>query len=214
MTARAQGAVRLQHDAASLARLQQPPAILEGAELDLVCDRRDVTRGAHLCELVDVEVGHPDGAGVAELARAFHVRPCPRGPPGRPVDDVQVDVVHSQPAQAALRLGGGIAVAGIELGRDEHLFARRPAVAQRLADAALVAVGLGSVDMAIPELERPADGVDALRPVGHLPYAQPQQRDFVSVREPARAPLRGCLVAQHHPRRATPARGNRCFSSR
>ena len=57
------------------------------------------------------------------------------------------------------------------------------AVAKRLADALLVAVGLGGVDVAVAELQRPADGVLALGPVGHLPDAEPERRHLVAIGE-------------------------------
>jgi hypothetical protein len=57
------------------------------------------------------------------------------------VDDVQVDPVDAEPAQAALGLGGRIPSAPrVELGRDEDVLARDAALAQGLADALLVAV--------------------------------------------------------------------------
>ena len=71
----------------------------------------------------------------------------------------------------------------MELGGDEHFVARQATFAQPLADALLVAVGLGRVDVSIPDVESPADGVHTFRPVGDLPYAEPEQRDPVPVGE-------------------------------
>ena len=88
-----------------------------------------------------------------------------------------------------LGLGDRIAARGTELRRYEHLVARDPALAQSLPDAFLVAVCLGRVDVSIPELERPADGVHALGAVRDLPHAEAEQRDRVAVRECARPPL-------------------------
>ena len=52
-----------------------------------------------------------------------------------------------------------------------------------LPDALLVAVGLGGVDVAVAELERPADGVLALGAVGDLPDAESERRHLVAVGE-------------------------------
>jgi hypothetical protein len=112
------------------------------------------------------------------------------------VDDVQVDVVDTEPLQAALGLRDRVVPRGRELGGDEHLLAWDTALAQPLPHAFLVAVRLRRVDVSVPELERPADGVHALCPVGHLPDAQADQRDLVPVREHA-----GSSVCRHHIRR-------------
>jgi hypothetical protein len=97
------------------------------------------------------------------------------------VDDVQIDLINAQPPQALLRLGGRIATRGIELGRYEHVLARDAAVGERAADALLVPVGLRGVDVPVAELERPANGVLGLRPVGDLPHAQADDWHLVSV---------------------------------
>jgi hypothetical protein len=60
----------------------------------------------------------------------------------------------------------------MELGRYEHVIARHAAFAQSLADALLVAVGLGGVDVPVAEFERPTDCVDALASFRHLPDAE------------------------------------------
>jgi len=60
----------------------------------------------------------------------------------------------------------------MELGGDERLIAPDTALAQPLADALFVAVGLGGVDVPVAELQRPTDCVDALASVRHLPDAE------------------------------------------
>ena len=70
---------------------------------------------------------------------------------------------------------------GIELGSYVHLVTRHTAVAQGLPDALFVAIGLSGVDMPVAELQRPAHGVYALRPVWDLPDAEPEYRDLVTV---------------------------------
>jgi hypothetical protein len=97
--------------------------------------------------------------------------------------DVQVHAVDSEPLEAALNLCDGVTSSRIELGRYEHLITRDTAFAQSLPDALLVAVGLGGVDVPVAELERPADCVDALASVRHLPDAEAEQRQLRTVRE-------------------------------
>ena len=64
--------------------------------------------------------------GVAELTRTLHARPCPGRATLRPVNQIQIDIVCSEPLQATLGLGGRILARRIELGRDKHLVARTP----------------------------------------------------------------------------------------
>ena len=167
----------------SLARGEQPAAVFERAELDLVDDRSRGGDPEQLVDLGDAEVGDADRAGVAALPGLLHARPGPRRPTLRPVDDVQVDVVDAEPPEAVLGLARRIGVAREELGRDEHLLPGDAALAQRPADALLVAVGLRRVDVAVAELERPAHGVLALRPVGYLPDAESQHGNLLAVAE-------------------------------
>ena len=103
---------------------------------------------------------------------------------------IQIDLVDAEPPQALLHLGYRILMYRMELGRDEHLVAGDPAIAQRPADALLVAVGLGRVDMAISQVEGPAHGVHAGRPGGHLPDAEAEDGHLVPVREDPGAPVR------------------------
>jgi hypothetical protein len=105
------------------------------------------------------------------------------------VDEVQVDVVDTEPFEASLRLGGGVLACGVKLRGDEHLLARYTTAAEGLPDAFFVAVGLGSVDVSIAELERPQYSVDTLRAVGNLPNAETQDRDPVAICQKARALL-------------------------
>ena len=181
--------VRLEGDVALLAGLEQRSPVLERAELHLVDGRRDRGDVEQRVQFAHVEVGDADGPGVAQLAGAFHAWPGPGGTTLGPVDDVQVDVVDTEPLEALLGFGRRIPVGRIELGRDEHLVARHATLAQPPSDALLVAVGLGGVDVPVPELECPSPGVDAFRTVGHLPDAEAKHRHLVAVREHASAPV-------------------------
>ena len=79
------------------------------------------------------------------------------------MDDVEVDLVHAEALEAPLGLSLGVTGARVELRRDEDLLARDTTFPDPDPDALLVPVRLSRVDVAVAELERPADGVDALR---------------------------------------------------
>jgi hypothetical protein len=68
------------------------------------------------------------------------------------VDEVKVDVVEAKPPQALLGAGHRVLTSGKELRGNENLLPLYTARAQRLADALFVFVGLGRVDVPVPEL--------------------------------------------------------------
>lgn len=105
------------------------------------------------------------------------------------MDEVQVDVVDAEPLDAVRGLPEGVAPAGEELRRDEHLLARDAALAQRPADARLVSVCLRGVDVAVPELQRRPDSLHARGSVGHLPDPEPKQRHHRPIGEDPAAPV-------------------------
>src|SRR3954468_9579860 len=183
MPAGAERAVRLNRDIVLLALLEQFLAVLERAELHLIHDGPDLGHRHHLVELGHAEVRDADRARIAGLFRALHSRPGPRRAALRPVDDVQVDLVEAEPLETALRLGFRIVVARIELRGDEDLPARHAAVAKRTTDALLVPVCLRGIDVAVAELERPANRILRLGPVRDLPDAEGEERDLVAVGE-------------------------------
>src|SRR5262249_28663044 len=139
---RAERAVRLEHDAAFLAGIEQPSTELERAELHLIDRGRDGAVRDHLFNLARTEVRHSDRARVTQLAGPLHSRPRPRRSASRPVDDVEVDVIEAEAMQAALHLSGGITPRWMELRGDEHVLARDAAFAEPLAHAFLVPVSL------------------------------------------------------------------------
>ena len=104
--------------------------------------------------------------------RPLHARPRPGRSTLRPVYEVEVDLVESEPAQALLCFGLRILRPWIELGRDEDLLARQAAGAQGLADGLFVAVGLRRVDVTVAELERPAHRFLGLLAGPNLPDAE------------------------------------------
>jgi hypothetical protein len=101
------------------------------------------------------------------------------------VDDVEVDLIQTEPLEALLRLEHGVLAPREELRRDEDLLPRDAAVAQRPSDARLVAIGLRGVDVAVAELERPADGPECEQAVRRLPDAESQSRHPRAVGEDA-----------------------------
>ena len=114
------------------------------------------------------------------------------------MDDVEVDGVDAEALEAPLDFRLRVAAPRVELRRDEDVLASKAAVAQGAAHAGFVAVGLGSVDVAVAGLQRPTHRVLTLAPVGHLPHAQPEQRDLVAVGEHPRPPVCRHRSCCHH----------------
>jgi hypothetical protein len=128
--------------------------------LDLVHHRRDAG-DLQRVEVVRVEVGDPDRAHPARGALLDQHLPGVHEALGvhreRPVDQHQVEVVGAEVVEAAGdRVAGGLRGVGAvgELGGEVHLPARQAAGCHRLADAALVAVHLGGVDVPVARLQR------------------------------------------------------------
>ena len=122
--------------------------------------------------LVDAFEGAP---GVDEAVLAGH----------RPVDQVEVDVVEAEPAEARLegRQRRLVALLGVpQLGGDEEVLAGESRGGDRRADALLVAVGGGGVDMAVAGVERLLDHL--LGVLGrHLEDAEAELGDLDAVVE-------------------------------
>ena len=101
------------------------------------------------------------------------------------MDQEQVDVVEAELLErAGERLAGvvGAVVAVVELAGDEHLAAVDAGGADRLADAPLVAVHLGGVDVAVADLEGRRHGLGGV--LGRdLEDAEAELRDRVAVVE-------------------------------
>ena len=183
MAAGAERAVGGQRDSAILACREQAGAVFEGAELHLVHHRACLGDRQHRIDLLGAEVGDPDRARVAAIVRLLHPGPGPGRPVLRPVHEVEVDLVHAEAAQAPLDLGRRVVATGEELRGDEHVLTRDSALTQRLADAGLVAVGLGRVDVAVAGLERPAHRVLAFRAILDLPDTEAEHRHLGAVGE-------------------------------
>jgi hypothetical protein len=86
------------------------------------------------------------------------------------------------------------------------------------ADALLVAIELGGIDVAVPKVERPPHGVYALAPVPDLPHPQGKYGDLAAIGQRARfhcrfLPPDGHDLDQDGSRRVTGEREPTCRSS-
>jgi hypothetical protein len=100
--------------------------------------------------------------------------------------DVQVNLIDAESAQALLGLGERVPARGVELRGEKNLLAGNAALAQSTPNALLVAVSLRRIDVAVPKLQCPADGVLALGTIGDLPDAEAERGDR-------------CAIAQYPP---------------
>src|ERR1700691_364522 len=162
---------------------------MQRTELDLVNCGRGRPGGYHLLQFASAEVRHADRPGEPRLTSPLHTWPGPGGAPLRPVDQIQINLIQTEPPQALPGFGNGVFAPWKELCRDEHVLALHAAVPQRPSDALLVGVSLGGVDMAVSQLQRPAHGVHAGQPVRHLPYAQAKHGHLISIRQDAGTPV-------------------------
>ena len=151
-----------------------------GVQLDLVDGGRHAGLVDDPAQVRGLEVRHADGAREAGLLRldqrlpGLDVAVLGRH---RPVDQVEVDVLHLEPAEARLERAVACRSRGrrSRLGGDEEL-ARQAGGVDGLADLGLVAVGLGGVDVAVAGLDRVGDVLD--RVLGrHLEDAEPELGD-------------------------------------
>jgi len=97
------------------------------------------------------------------------------------MDEVEVNVLQAEPAQARLKRGDRVFVLREELRRDKDLLAWHSALTETETDTLLVAVGLGGVDVPVPLLERPPNGINTLRRVLDLPDAKPEHRNRIPI---------------------------------
>ena len=134
-------------------------------DLDLVDGRDHGGRGEELVEVVGHEVADADGADLAVGEQGLErpvgvdgaVEPAREGL----VEDEQVDLVDAELAGALVEGVEGLVVAVVadpHLGLDEHVVAVDAAAADGVADAALVGVGGGGVDVAVADAQGGLDG--------------------------------------------------------
>src|SRR6185437_16714863 len=125
-------------------------------------------------------VAHPDGAGETFVTHLDELLPQLRRAraAGRPVDQPQVHLVGAEGLEARVeRLARPPGPPRRQLGGDEDVLARHPAVGDGPADLALVLVYRGRVDVPVADLERGADRLVGLL-TGDLPGAEAEHRDL------------------------------------
>src|SRR5690606_13872979 len=126
-----------------------------GVQLDLVDGRHDVGLGCQPLQVSRLEVRDADGERLAGCLQPFE------GPPGRhvevaarqrPVDEQEVDVVEAEPGQRLLETVDSPILTlerAVEFGDYVKLLAGKAAAYDGSADAQLVAVTHGRVDVAV-----------------------------------------------------------------
>jgi hypothetical protein len=169
-------------------------------ELDLVDLGSDARLGDQTLDVSRLEVRSSDRPNASIVTKLYQPAPSidvavlPRH---RPVDEVLVDVVEPEPFEALLQLARDVEPRGHQLRRDEHLVAREPAAGEAGADAPLVLVEGGGVDVPVAGLECPLDRLLRLAPVRDLPDAEPEHRHADAARE-----LSIRLIVDHSPNSA------------
>ena len=149
-------------------------------ELALVDGGHDRSRLDELIEVMRVEVAHADGTRPPACEDLLHRHPCvshARRP--RPVDEVEVNVVHAELAQTALERGERrfVALIGVpELRCDEQLVAWHAAFVHDETDALLVAVKRRCVDEPIAHRQAVADLALDICSLGCLVRAETEPR--------------------------------------
>jgi hypothetical protein len=180
---------RLGRDAV-LASVRGDLAVLEvGMQLDLVHRRDGVRLGGEPLEMLDLEVRDADRSRAAvgvelleRIPRRDEVAAVQRRQ--RPVDEEEVDVVGAEllerPVECTPRVVR-LVEAVVELARDPDIVAVEPRGGDRGADAVLVAVHLGGVDVAIAGLERSRGRTLGVGARADLEDAEPELRDAAAV---------------------------------
>ena len=140
--------------------------------------------------MLGLEVGDADGTGQSlglELLQGIpglHVGVTVLDV-GRPVDEVQIDVIEAELGQAGLDgLAGVVGVVGVipQLGSDEEVLAIQARGGESTTNPLLVAVDSGSVDVTETGLQGGADSLFSLVG-GNLPGAEAELGDGNSVVE-------------------------------
>jgi len=148
----------------------------------------------HVCQVEVADAPVTNQTTGAQLLETLH-RVAKRHR-ATPVQQVKVDVLQPQPAQAALAGGRhalGAGVVRIDLGDDEELFACQRAAqgrSQRLAKqgfGAALAIHLGGVEEPIADVQRQAQcgqlGLVRGAAFAHAPGAQAQHRHYGAIRQ-------------------------------
>lgn len=144
-------------------------------------------------QMVGQEVAHPDGARLSCFVKVGH------GPPGfqidllpvgklfgvgRPVDQVQIQVIQPQCLQGLVTGGQGGPIAPVcvpHLAGDKHLLPGQAPVSHRPAHAVLVAVTGGGVHMAVAKIQGQMHRRIGAAPFRDLPGAKAKGGNFHTV---------------------------------
>ena len=113
-------------------------------------------KGDQIRQPVGVEAAHADGPDLPLLTQLRHGPPGPVVVAQGLVDQIQVQVVQTQPVQGGLETPLSPLIAGIgdpQLGGDEQLLPGEAALPHRLAHRLLVAVGGRRVDEAVAHVD-------------------------------------------------------------
>src|SRR5262245_60390224 len=130
----------------------------------------------------DGEVADADRPRLALAPQLFERTPTAKTLRHRIVNQIEIDIIQLEAAQAVFECPLGIRVIAIpQLRGNENLLSSDAARADRGADAFLVAVEGRSVDMAIAGLESRQHGGFALLAGRNLPHAQAELRNFPTV---------------------------------
>ena len=151
-------------------------------------DHRGLT--LQMVQVLRLEVRHADGAGQPLRLELLQGVPCLDVgiavlDGGRPVDEVQVDVVQTELLQTRLDgLAGILGLVGVvpQLGGDEKPVTGDAGAGDGPPDAFLVAIDGGGVDVAVARLKGAGHGLLGLV-VRHLPGAESQLGDGGAVIE-------------------------------
>src|SRR5947209_8505893 len=186
MTAR-EGAVCFELDLLAHAEFEQGLLIEERMELDLVHGGWSRRRAEQFLQVSDRVVAHPDRPRESLVTDLEERLPGLLSQTGHgPVDEVQIDVVEAELAATLLERPqrGLVALVVVpELGRDEDLFARDPALPNRGSEVALVPIQFRGIEQAVSDLEGGRDRVAGLLARAGLPHAEPGDRHRVAVVE-------------------------------
>lgn len=179
--------VALDLDAVLEMELPHVALLIEGMRLDLVDRRGDASLVDDAAEIFRQEVRHADRADQPFVAR------LDEGLPGldiivvlrdRPVDQEHVEIVEAKRLETVLDAFASVRTHGLraDLAGDEQVFAIDIGCPDGAADAGLVVVALGRVDVAIAGADGLAhDPADVV--LGHLPDAETKLRDGIAVIE-------------------------------
>ena len=157
-------------------------------QLDLVDHGERFRFVAQPLDVVRLEVAHADRAGASVFVQ--RLQGVPRFDEfvlrrRRPVDEVQVDVVHPELVEAVIEGEEGFVVAVSvvpDLRGDEDLLARYAARPHPSADAALVGIQGSRVDVPVASTDGTLDELCG-EGIGHLVHPETELRDAAAIVE-------------------------------